>query len=155
MQGGLSPKDAARKAMDEVTGPILAITSVLAAVFIPSAFLSGLQGEFYRQFALTIAISTILSAINSLTLSPALASVLLKPHQGTDKKDMLTRVLERLLGSFFGRFNTFFDRLSESRRYCKTYSSREYYSPDFVCWFSGNDFPGIQASSGWLCSGAG
>ncbi|HBY0036368.1 TPA: efflux RND transporter permease subunit [Klebsiella pneumoniae] len=110
---GLSPKDAARKAMDEVTGPILAITSVLAAVFIPSAFLSGLQGEFYRQFALTIAISTILSAINSLTLSPALASVLLKPHQGTDKKDMLTRVLERLLGSFFGRFNTFFDRLSE------------------------------------------
>lgn len=83
---GLSPKDAARKAMDEVTGPILAITSVLAAVFIPSAFLSGLQGEFYRQFALTIAISTILSAINSLTLSPALASVLLKPHQGTDKK---------------------------------------------------------------------
>ena len=76
---GRSPKEAARRAMDEVTGPILAITSVLAAVFIPSAFLSGLQGEFYRQFALTIAISTILSAINSLTLSPALASVLLRP----------------------------------------------------------------------------
>ncbi|WP_146044747.1 efflux RND transporter permease subunit, partial [Vibrio vulnificus] len=75
---GESPKDAARKAMDEVTGPILAITSVLAAVFIPSAFLSGLQGEFYRQFALTIAFSTILSAINSLTLSPALAAILLK-----------------------------------------------------------------------------
>ncbi|MDA0628989.1 efflux RND transporter permease subunit, partial [Acinetobacter baumannii] len=84
---GESPKDAARKAMDEVTGPILAITSVLAAVFIPSAFLSGLQGEFYRQFALTIAFSTILSAINSLTLSPALAAILLKPHHGAAKPD--------------------------------------------------------------------
>jgi gold/copper resistance efflux pump len=70
---GESPKEAARKAMSEVTGPIIAITAVLSAVFIPSAFLTGLQGEFYRQFALTIAISTILSAINSLTLSPALA----------------------------------------------------------------------------------
>ncbi len=111
---GLSPKDAARKAMDEVTGPILAITSVLAAVFIPSAFLSGLQGEFYRQFALTIAISTILSAINSLTLSPALASVLLKPHQGIEKQDLLTRVMDRFFGSFFRRFNRFFDSLSNS-----------------------------------------
>lgn len=73
---------AARRAMEEVTGPIVAITSVLAAVFIPTAFLSGLQGEFYRQFALTIAISTILSAINSLTLSPALAGLLLRPRQG-------------------------------------------------------------------------
>ncbi|HEJ3005698.1 TPA: efflux RND transporter permease subunit [Pseudomonas aeruginosa] len=111
---GLSPKDAARKAMDEVTGPILAITSVLAAVFIPSAFLSGLQGEFYRQFALTIAISTILSAINSLTLSPALASVLLKPHQGIEKQDLLIRVMDRFFGSFFRRFNRFFDSLSNS-----------------------------------------
>jgi len=67
--------------MDEVTGPIIAITSVLAAVFIPTAFLSGLQGEFYRQFALTIAISTILSAVNSLTLSPALAGMLLRPRR--------------------------------------------------------------------------
>ncbi|MEX0632274.1 efflux RND transporter permease subunit [Serratia ureilytica] len=66
--------------MDEVTGPIVAITSVLAAVFVPTAFLSGLQGEFYRQFALTIAISTLLSALNSLTLSPALAGMLLRPH---------------------------------------------------------------------------
>lgn len=82
---GESPKEAARKAMSEVTGPIIAITAVLSAVFIPSAFLTGLQGEFYRQFALTIAISTILSAINSLTLSPALAGILLKPHQAGNK----------------------------------------------------------------------
>ena len=109
---GETPKEAARKAMDEVTGPIIAITSVLAAVFIPSAFLSGLQGEFYRQFALTIAISTILSAINSLTLSPALAGVLLKPHHGDAPRDRLTRLLDRLFGGFFARFNRFFDQLS-------------------------------------------
>ncbi|AYG95772.1 efflux RND transporter permease subunit [Brevundimonas naejangsanensis] len=110
---GKSPKEAARAAMDEVTGPILAITAVLAAVFIPSAFLSGLQGEFYRQFALTIAISTILSAINSLTLSPALAAVLLRPHLGVTERDRLTRLIDRLFGGFFSRFNRFFDRSSE------------------------------------------
>lgn len=77
---GLAPRAAALRAMEEVTGPILAITAVLAAVFIPTAFMGGLSGEFYRQFALTIAISTILSAVNSLTLSPALAGLLLKPH---------------------------------------------------------------------------
>ncbi len=81
IENGEEPRQAARRAMDEVTGPIIAITSVLAAVFIPTAFLSGLQGEFYRQFALTIAISTILSAVNSLTLSPALAGLLLKPRK--------------------------------------------------------------------------
>ena len=80
IENGEGPAQAARRAMDEVTGPIIAITSVLAAVFIPTAFLSGLQGEFYRQFALTIAISTILSAVNSLTLSPALAGMLLRPR---------------------------------------------------------------------------
>ncbi|HFK2949497.1 TPA: efflux RND transporter permease subunit, partial [Pseudomonas aeruginosa] len=111
---GESPKDAARKAMDEVTGPILAITSVLAAVFIPSAFLSGLQGEFYRQFALTIAFSTILSAINSLTLSPALAAILLKPHHGAAKPDRVTRIIDGVFGGFFRRFNSFFDRASNS-----------------------------------------
>jgi gold/copper resistance efflux pump len=109
---GEPPRQAAIKAMDEVTGPIIAITSVLAAVFIPSAFLSGLQGEFYRQFALTIAISTILSAINSLTLSPALAAILLKPHHEAARSDALTRVMDRLLGGFFRRFNRFFDRAS-------------------------------------------
>ncbi len=81
IENGEEPAQAARRAMDEVTGPIIAITSVLAAVFIPTAFLSGLQGEFYRQFALTIAISTILSAVNSLTLSPALAGMLLRPRK--------------------------------------------------------------------------
>lgn len=81
IENGEEPAQAARRAMDEVTGPIIAITSVLAAVFIPTAFLSGLQGEFYRQFALTIAISTILSAVNSLTLSPALAGMLLRPSR--------------------------------------------------------------------------
>lgn len=111
---GERPIDAARKAMDEVTGPILAITSVLAAVFIPSAFLSGLQGEFYRQFALTIAISTVLSAINSLTLSPALAAMLLRPHHEAARADWLTRVIDRALGGFFRRFNRFFDQASQA-----------------------------------------
>jgi gold/copper resistance efflux pump len=100
--------------MDEVTGPILAITSVLAAVFIPSAFLSGLQGEFYRQFALTIAFSTILSAINSLTLSPALAAILLKPHHGAAQPDRVTRLIDGLFGGFFRRFNRFFDSASNA-----------------------------------------
>ncbi|TNL52173.1 efflux RND transporter permease subunit [Acinetobacter bereziniae] len=111
--GGEAPKEAARKAMTEVTGPILAITAVLSAVFIPSAFLTGLQGEFYRQFALTIAISTILSAINSLTLSPALAGILLKPHGDTTKRDRLSRLIEFLFGWFFKRFNRFFDKASD------------------------------------------
>jgi gold/copper resistance efflux pump len=111
---GETPKEAARKAMDEVTGPIIAITSVLSAVFIPSAFLSGLQGEFYRQFALTIAISTILSAVNSLTLSPALAGVLLKPHHGEAKRDLVTRLIDGLFGWFFRIFNRFFDRASNA-----------------------------------------
>ncbi|MGV8870764.1 MAG: efflux RND transporter permease subunit [Janthinobacterium svalbardensis] len=99
IENGEEPKQAARRAMDEVTGPIIAITSVLAAVFIPTAFLSGLQGEFYRQFALTIAISTILSAVNSLTLSPALAGLLLKPRKAEavhDPRSLRGRA-ERLL----------------------------------------------------------
>lgn len=87
---------------------------MLAAVFIPSAFLSGLQGEFYRQFALTIAFSTILSAINSLTLSPALAAILLKPHHGVAKPDRLTRIIEGVFGGFFHRFNRFFDSASNA-----------------------------------------
>jgi gold/copper resistance efflux pump len=104
---GKRPREAAIAAMSEVTGPIIAITSVLAAVFIPTAFLSGLTGQFYRQFALTIAISTVLSAINSLTLSPALAAVLLPPHGTTP--DRLQRVLDRLFGRFFRGFNRFFE----------------------------------------------
>ncbi|MCK8502643.1 efflux RND transporter permease subunit [Myxococcus fulvus] len=108
---GVSPKEAARRAMTEVTGPIIAITSVLSAVFVPTAFLGGLTGQFYRQFALTIAISTILSAFNSLTLSPALAGVLLRGHHGP--KDGLTRFMEKAFGGWlFGPFNRFFDKAS-------------------------------------------
>lgn len=111
---GESPKEAARKAMQEVTGPIIAITSVLTAVFVPTAFLSGLQGEFYRQFALTIAISTTLSAVNSLTLSPALAGVLLAPHGNHGRQDWLTRLVDRIFGRFFHRFNWAFDAASHA-----------------------------------------
>ena len=89
IEGGQSPREAAKSAMSEVSRPIIAITLVLCAVFVPVAFVSGLTGEFYRQFALTIAISTVISAFNSLTLSPALAAVLLKPHGA--KPDWLSR----------------------------------------------------------------
>ncbi len=100
---GRHPRDATKLAMSEVSRPIIAITLVLCAVFIPVAFVEGLTGQFYRQFALTIAISTVISAFNSLTLSPALAAVLLKPHGA--KPDALTRLMDRLLGRFFQRFN--------------------------------------------------
>jgi hydrophobe/amphiphile efflux-1 (HAE1) family protein len=110
IEAGLSPRDASYKAMDEVSGPIVAIALVLCAVFVPVAFLSGLTGEFYRQFALTIAFSTVISAFNSLTLSPALSAILLKPHGA--KPDRLTRVLDRLLGWLFRPFNRGFARAS-------------------------------------------
>ena len=103
---GESPKEAARMAMREVSRPIIAITLVLVAVFGPVAFISGLTGEFYRQFALTIAISTVISAFNSLTLSPALAAVLLKPHGASP--DLFARWMEQILGRFFRRFNQAF-----------------------------------------------
>ena len=108
---GLSPIAATQKAMKEVTGPIVATTLVLAAVFIPTAFMSGLTGQFYKQFALTITISTFISAINSLTLSPALAAILLKGHG--EKKDALTRGMDAVFGAWlFNPFNRFFNRLS-------------------------------------------
>jgi hydrophobe/amphiphile efflux-1 (HAE1) family protein len=103
---GLKPLEATKKAMSEVSRPIIAITLVLSAVFIPVAFVPGLTGQFYKQFALTIAVSTIISAFNSLTLSPALAAVLLKPHGA--KPDALTRGMDRLFGRFFARFNKLF-----------------------------------------------
>jgi multidrug efflux pump len=109
---GLSPRAATLQAMKEVSGPIIAIALVLCAVFVPIAFVSGLTGQFYRQFALTIAISTVISAFNSLTLSPALAAVLLKPHDAP--KDALSRGMDRVFGGFFKRFNRFFDRSSHS-----------------------------------------
>jgi len=108
---GQSPKEATRKAMHEVTGPIVATALVLCAVFIPTAFVSGLTGQFYRQFALTIAISTVISAFNSLTLSPALAAVLLKSHDAP--KDRLTRGIDRAFGWLFRPFNRMFHRGSD------------------------------------------
>jgi len=108
---GQSPKEATRHAMHEVTGPIVATALVLCAVFIPTAFVSGLTGQFYRQFALTIAISTVISAFNSLTLSPALAAVLLKSHD--TPKDRLTRAIDRAFGWLFRPFNRMFRRGSE------------------------------------------
>ena len=105
---GLPPLEATRKAMEEVSGPIIAIALVLCAVFVPTAFVSGLTGQFYRQFALTIAISTVISAFNSLTLSPALASRLLKPREAS--RDIVQRAADRLFGWFFRGFNRFFTR---------------------------------------------
>ena len=107
---GLSPHDATIQAMKEVSGPIIAIALVLCAVFVPIAFVSGLTGQFYRQFALTIAISTVISAFVSLTLAPAMSAALLKGHDAP--KDRLTRVMDRLFGRFFAAFNRFFGRAS-------------------------------------------
>ena len=112
IEHGLTPREATYKAMREVSGPIIAIALTLCAVFVPIAFISGLTGQFYKQFALTIAISTVISAFNSLTLSPALAAVLLK---GKDEpKDALTRGMDVLFGWFFSRFNRFFHRASDN-----------------------------------------
>ncbi|MFC1458150.1 efflux RND transporter permease subunit [Microvirga arabica] len=108
IEKGLSPRQATYRAMQEVSGPIIAIALVLVAVFIPLAFISGLTGQFYKQFAVTIAISTVISAINSLTLSPALAALLLRDHHAP--KDRLTRIMDTLFGWLFRRFNTVFHR---------------------------------------------
>ncbi len=117
---GLKPVEATRKAMREVTGPIVATALVLCAVFVPTAFISGLTGQFYKQFALTIAISTVISAFNSLTLSPALSALLLKEHGAPP--DRLTRMLDRVLGGFFRPFNRFFTRFSA--RLCRRRGAR-------------------------------
>ena len=112
IENGLSPKAAAHRAMREVSGPIIAIALVLCAVFVPIAFLSGVTGQFYRQFAVTIAISTVISAVNSLTLSPALAAVLLTPHGAPP--DRLTRILNALFGWAFRPFNRGFNRAARA-----------------------------------------
>src|SRR5207245_8344389 len=108
---GLSPKEATYKAMREVSGPIIAIALTLIAVFVPLAFMTGLTGQFYKQFAVTIAISTVISAFNSLTLSPALSALLLRPHDAP--KDWLTRGMDAVFGGFFRWFNRWFGRRSE------------------------------------------
>jgi len=112
IEEGLTAREATYKAMREVSGPIVAIALTLCAVFVPLAFVSGLTGQFFKQFALTIAISTVISAINSLTLSPALSALLLKSH-GTPK-DKFQRGIDRAFGWFFVRFNKVFHRGSEN-----------------------------------------
>ncbi len=108
LEQGLPPREAAHRAMDEVTGPVIAVALVLCAVFVPCAFLSGITGQFFRQFAVTIAVSTVISAFNSLTLSPALAAILLKPHGA--RRDPPTWLLDLLLGWFFRLFNWAFGK---------------------------------------------
>ncbi|ATI01720.1 efflux RND transporter permease subunit [Alcaligenes faecalis] len=111
IENGEPPLQAAHLAMREVSGPIIAITLVLCAVFIPMAFLDGVIGEFYKQFAVAIAISVAISGLNSLTLSPALAARLLKPHDAP--KDALTRGIDRAFGWLFVPFNRMFQRSAE------------------------------------------
>ena len=106
---GMSPRDAAHETVDEVGSAVIAIAIVLSAVFIPAAFVPGISGQFYRQFALTIAGATILSAINSLTLSPALGALLLKPHKADHKP---RSPIARATGWFADRFNRGFERMS-------------------------------------------
>lgn len=103
MEQGMSPREASLKAMEEVSGPVIAIALILSAVFIPTAFIPGITGRLYQQFAVTIAISVIFSAFNALTLSPALSAMLLKPRENT----------RGLLGRFFDFFNRIFDRGAE------------------------------------------
>ncbi|MGN6316376.1 efflux RND transporter permease subunit [Trinickia sp.] len=112
ISAGLSARAATYRAMREVSGPIIAIALTLVAVFVPLAFMSGLTGQFYKQFAMTIAISTVISAFNSLTLSPALCAILLRGHDAP--KDWLTRAMDRVLGGFFKQFNKVFKRGSQS-----------------------------------------
>jgi len=105
---GLGPREATAKAMDEVSGAVVAVALVLGAVFIPTAFIAGVSGQFYRQFALTIACSTLISAFNSLTLSPALCAILLQPPG--HRNDLFNRLLDHTAGWFFRGFNTVFAR---------------------------------------------
>ena len=142
IEDGLNPHAAAHAAMGEVTRPIISIMLVLCSVFVPVAFVSGLTGQFYRQFGITIAASTIISTFNSLTLSPALAALLLKPR--ARQPDWFQRGINRVLGGFFALFNRGFERASEGyghgvrritahpRRWCSPCSS--------CCWSAPGGF---------------
>ncbi len=110
LEHGLAPREATRAAMDEVANPIIAISLVLMAVFIPCAFIAGITGEFFRQFAITVAVSTFFSAVNSLTLSPALCAILLRPKN--QQNDWFSLLIKYSLGWFFALFNRFFDLTS-------------------------------------------
>jgi HAE1 family hydrophobic/amphiphilic exporter-1 len=109
LAAGMKPRDAAHQTMDEVGGALIAIALVLTAVFVPAAFIPGISGQLFRQFAVTIATSTIMSLVMSLTLSPALCAMLLKPHQAAPRHRPL---LLRPFGAFFRGFNTGFEWLS-------------------------------------------
>ncbi len=109
---GHSPREATLRAMQEVSGPVISVALVLCAVFVPTAFITGITGRFYQQFALTIAVSTVISAFNSLTLSPALCALLLPPHGAP--KDHLSRVLDTCFGWFFRGFNAAFTRAGDA-----------------------------------------
>ena len=113
LRQGMSPKEAAHKTMDEVGGALIAISLVLIGVFLPTAFITGLQGSFYKQFAITIAASTAISAFVSLTLSPAMAALLLKPHVAHDApRPGLINAIGTPVRKFFAGFNWMFDKLS-------------------------------------------
>src|SRR5947207_383085 len=112
LEHGLPPREAARKAMDEVTGPVIAVALVLCAVFVPCAFIGGITGQFFRQFAVTISVSTVFSAFHSLIISPALAAILLRPH--CSLCDPLTWLLDLTLGWFFRGFNALFGAGTEA-----------------------------------------
>jgi multidrug efflux pump len=143
---GLSPVEATRKAMDEVSGAVIAIALVLSAVFIPTAFISGITGKFYQQFALTIAVSTLISAFNSLTLSPALTALLLQPHHAP--KDFLGRFMHATVNWLFVGFNRVFDfgraryvrALRQVLRYCGV-SLVVYAGLLVLTWFGFNHVP--------------
>ena len=115
IERGLAPREATYQAMREVSGPIIAISLTLIAVFVPIGFISGLNGQFYKQFALTIAISTVISAFNSLTLSPALSALLLKPKQEKANETAPSRnIVMRAVNAFFAKFNRGFSAASDS-----------------------------------------
>jgi multidrug efflux pump len=133
IEHGLTPRQAAHKAMDQVSGPVVAVALVLSAVFVPCAFISGITGQFFRQFALTIAVSTVISAFNSLTLSPALAAILLQPRNA--KKDLPGRVLDFTFGWFFRSFNWCFRRATAG--YTRTVSLALRASTLVLCIYGG------------------
>lgn len=122
IEEGKEPHAATIQAMKEVTGPIIATSLVIAGVFIPIAFISGLTGMFYKQFALTIVIATFISALNSLTLSPALSALLLTPRH--EHKDMLSRIMNAVFGWFFKLFNKVFDRFQKLYAYGVAFSGK-------------------------------
>jgi hydrophobe/amphiphile efflux-1 (HAE1) family protein len=137
---GLSPRDAAYKAMDEVTAAVIAIAVGLSAVFVPTAFISGISGQFYRQFALTIAVSTLISAFNSLTLSPAMCALLLKPHG--EKAGWFDRVWNFLFGWFFRLFNRSFEWTSNVYAKFVGWNVRKAFIPLFI-------YAGLVAMTAW------